>query len=279
MKRLLFLLLAFTFVKSFAQEAVVFKIQYLPSKSYKMSMDLDVESIMNFSGNQEKIDQIKASGTSLPITVLNLTQMATTTTTSPTNSKGLIPARIVFDKATSKNTINGKETSVDQPSLGLIVVGNYDVNKIIIDSLVSDRLDAASKDAMRTVIENMQASIKFPEKPMRVGDTFDQEVPMQIPIAGANPFNMTVKTAYILKSIGKEKANFDIRILVTLNMDDNNSEMAAEGAGDGLVEYDIRDMQISRTVSNMEMTLKMMIQDLQLEGKMKIKSTQEISVN
>ena len=104
MRKVLPLLFVLSFVQSFGQDAVTFKVQFLPAKTYKMDMAIRVESVLNFSGNQETIDKIKANGTTLPITILNLSECSTTTTTGAATAEGRFPAKIAFDKATSTST-------------------------------------------------------------------------------------------------------------------------------------------------------------------------------
>ena len=69
------------------------------------------------------------------------------------------------------------------------------------------------RNVLKTTLENVQQAIKFPEKPMKVGESFNSEIPMTIPMEGMNPISVKINMEYLLTEIKDGKAFFDIKQL------------------------------------------------------------------
>ncbi|HQQ97092.1 MAG TPA: hypothetical protein PLX35_07500 [Cyclobacteriaceae bacterium] len=273
MRNLLLLSLIIAALTSRGQDKVTFRTYFKPNKVYKTTMVTSSETEVDFTGNQEKIEKIKARGVKLPMIVSGSNEMTTTTTTGAYRDDKSFPARMVYGKVTASQVVNGRESNEEKPASGLIVEGFYNSdNKFRIDTLISDRMDESTKKVIKSTVENVQQLIRFPENPMQVGDTFEQNLPMQIPIAGLNPVKVLINTSYKLKEIQHGKATFDIIQTVTLDMSNGQANISASGEGTGISEFDMVNNAITRYESDLTMTMKMTVDDLIVSAKINSKS-------
>jgi len=280
MRYLLLLSLAIVTLTSCGQDKVTFKSYFRPNKEYKTTMTTSSETEVDFSGNQEKIEKIKANGTKLPMIVASSSEMTTTMTTGATTSDKSFPARMIYGKVTASKIVNGKETKEEKAMSGLIIEGFYtSENKLRIDTMISDKMDENTKRIIKSTLENVQQQIKFPDKPMQVGDSFDQILPMQIPVAGLNPVKVVITTNYKLKDISSGTARFDIVQTVTLDIENEQANVSATGEGIGISEFDIINNITTRYESDLTMIMKMTAEDLIISAKINSKSKQTVTVD
>jgi hypothetical protein len=280
MRNLLLLSLIIATLTSCGQDKVTFKTYFKPNKVYKTTMTTSSETEVDFTGNEEKIEKIKANGTKLPMIVAGSNEMTTTMTTGAMTADNSFPAKMTYGKVIANQIVNGKETKEEKSMSGLIIEGFYtQENKLRIDTMISDRMDENTKQLIKTTLENVQQQIKFPENPMQVGDSFDQRIPMQIPVAGLNPVKVVITTNYKLKNISNGKANFDIVQTVTLDMENEQTNVTASGEGSGISEFDIANNTTTRYESDLTMTMKLTADDLVISAKINSKSKQLVTVD
>ncbi|MFO0507261.1 MAG: hypothetical protein ACK5YS_00135 [bacterium] len=280
MRNLLLLNLIITALTSCGQDKVTFKSYFKPNKIYKTAMTTSSETEVDFTGNQEKIEKIKANGVKLPMIVSGSNEMTITTTTGAYKDDKSFPARMVYGKVTANQIVNGKESNEEKSASGLIIEGFYNSdNKFKIDTLISDKMDESTKKIIKSTLESVQQQIKFPANPMQVGDTFEQKLPMQIPIAGLNPVKVVINTIYKLNEIRNGKATFEIVQTVTLDMSNDQVNVSASGEGTGVSEFDIANNTTTRYESDLTMTMKMAADDLIISAKINSKSKQLVTVD
>jgi hypothetical protein len=243
-------------------------------------MTTSSETEVDFTGNEEKIKKIKANGIKLPMIVAGSSEMTTTMTTGAIKADHSFPAKMTYGKVIATQIVNGKETKEEKSMSGLIIEGFYtQENKLRIDTMISDRMDENTKRIIKSTLENVQQQIKFPEKPMQVGDSFDQKLPMQIPVAGLNQVNVVITTNYQLKDISNGKAKFDLVQTVTLDIENEQTNVSATGEGTGISEFDIVNNTTTRYESDLTMTMKMTADDLVISAKINSKSKQIVTVD
>lgn len=242
-----------------------------------MTTSSDTE--VDFTGNEETIEKIKANGIKLPMIVAGSSEMTTTMTTGALTADKDFPASITYGKVIASQIMNGKETKEENSMSGLIIEGFYtEENKLRIDTMISDRMHENTKQIIKSTLEDVQQQIKFPEQPLKVGDSFEQKIPMQIPLAGLNPVKVVVSTNYRLKDISDGKAKFDIFQTVTLDMEIEQANVSASGEGTGISEFDITNSTITRYESDLTMTMKMTADDLIMSARINSKSKQLVTV-
>ncbi len=279
MRNLLLLSLVIVTFTSCGQDKVTFKTYFKPDKIYKTIMTTSSETEVDFTGNQEKIERIKAKGTILPIVVIGASESVTITTTGALTADKTFPAKMTFEKVTSSQKQNDK-LKEDTSMTGLIIEGFYeDGNKLKIDTMISDTMDESTKSIIKSTLENAQQQILFPESPMKIGDTFDQEIPLQIPIGGQIPVKVVIVTNYKLTSIKDNKATFDIKQTVTLDISTEQNNVSASGTGTGVSEFDIANSTITKNETDLTMTMSLTENDLVITAKIKSKSKQLVTVD
>jgi hypothetical protein len=279
MRKLLLLSLVAVALLSCGQNKVTFKRYFKPDKVYRTTMTTSSETEVDFSGDQTRIQRIKDNGTKLPIIVIGTSESVTTTTTGAMTADKTFPARMVFEKVKTSQIQNDK-TKDDNSMTGLIIEGFYeDGTKLKIDTMISDTMDEATKSVIKSTLENVQQQISFPERPMKIGDTFVQKIPLQIPIGGQSPVKVVIVTNYKLTSIKNKNATFDIKQAVTLDISTEQNNVSATGTGTGVSEFDIVNSTITRYESDLAMRMSLTENNLVIAAKIKQKSKQLVTVD
>jgi hypothetical protein len=279
MRTILALTLLGFVLSSCGQDKVTFKRFFKPNKVYRATMTTSSETEVNFTGNQERIDKIKTNGTKLPIIISGSSESTTTTTTGTLTTEQTFPARMVFEKAVTTQKQNDKESKEDNSMSGLIIEGFYENgNRLKIDTMISATMDDDTKAMIKSTLEKVQEKITFPESPMKVGDTFKQEMPMQIPMAGLNPIQLIIITNYELTEIKNNKATFDFTQNVTLDISSKQSNVSATGEGKGISEFDITNNATTKYESDLTMIMTTTANDLVISAKINSKSKQVVTI-
>lgn len=279
MKYIFVLSLIIAALPSYGQNSVIFKSRFQPHKVYKATMTTSTAADMNFSGNEEEIKKIKDKGITLPLIASSLTEITATTTTGALTASKSVPVKITFGKVSMSQTKNGIEKKEEKPISGLIIEGYYTQdNKLQIASMLSNKMDESTKRFFKSITENLQQQVKYPEKPMQVGDSFDQKIPMQIPLSGINPINLVINTRYTLKEIRDNKARFNTVHTVSMNMKTKQINIFASGKGKGISEYDIANTITTHLETDISMTMKIKDGDLIITANINSKSMQTIRV-
>lgn len=228
------LLILFLSATGFAQNTpqIVFKYQYLPNKTYvtqsinSTTMNMDLEGVtpntMRFNTNMEMVANI---------------------TTGSANKNNDIPITMFYDKSIMSMEMNGKK--MEQPTSAL---ANLKMNGWVkggsllqIDSITGiPKKDETTKKTMLEMTNKLQHSIKFPERPIKIGDTFNIVMPFTMPMQNVGNMTMNMNTNYLVKEIKEGKAYLDIKQTIAMDLDMVKEQgMKATGNGAGTLIYDI----------------------------------------
>lgn len=277
-KKLTFILLILISITSCAQESVVFKTKFKPNKKYKTQLKTTSHTEIEFIADKEIIDRIKNQGVELPIITNSETSMATEIITQNLDRNGDFPALIEYGKMISQTTISGITTTEEKPYSGMKILGKYDVeNKFKVDTIIEDEISQQMRSALKTTLESVQQKIKFPEKPMKVGDKFNSEIPMSIPIEGMNPIFVKIDMEYLLTEITNGKALFDIKQTVGLDMSQQQLNVVASGTGTGTSEFNLKENYLTKYKSELPMNMTIKVNE-KMTMKMKMTTTSEHNV-
>ena len=151
-------------------------------------------------------------------------------------------------------------------------------NKFKVDTLISNKIDANLKNTLKMSIENAQDKISFPDKPMKIGDDFDQKMPMNIPIAGLNPIKVIINTNYKLTKIKNNIAYFDLKRTIKLEVENKQFEVEASGGGKGISEFDIENMYLTKEESDLEILLTINVKDMIVKTDIKSTTSQNVKI-
>ena len=259
-KKLIFSLLITSSLTSCAQESVILKPEFKANTKYRTDMKMNMTSEVEFAGNEAMMEMLKKNGSQMPMLTTNETTMSSVATTNKADKNGNIPVTMVFEKMSSKMIVQGNTINNENPYEGMRILGKYDNDqKFILDSIVGGNVTEELKKTMTTMSELMQKVIKFPEKPMKVGETFRSEAPLSLPFPGTTAMSAKIGTNYLLTEIKGNKAYFDVKQTILMNMNNKQSEMVANGTGTGKMVFDTKDHFITSYKAQlpMEMTTKM----------------------
>ncbi|PQB05784.1 hypothetical protein BST85_13430 [Aureitalea marina] len=262
-------------MNSYTQESVVFETKFKPNKKYLTQLKSTSYAEIQFIADQEILDRFKSQGIELPMITESETNLATDIITQNLDENGEFPATMEYGKMTSKTTIAGKSTSEEKPYSGMKIIGKYDVdNKFKIDTIISSTVTQQMRTMLRSTLESVQPTINFPEKPMKVGDKFNKEIPMSIPMEGMSPISVIINMEYLLKEIKDGKAFFDIKQNVGLDMSQEQFNVEANGTGSGTSEFDIKENHITKYNSELPMNVTIKVNE-KMTMKMKMTTTSE----
>lgn len=277
-KKLTFTLLILISITSCAQESITFKTKFKPNKKYKTQLKTTSYTEIQFEADKEIIDRIKSQGIELPMITESETNMSTDIITDKLDKNGEFPATMNYGKMISKTIINGQATTEEKPYSGMKILGKYDSeNKFKVDTIIGENVSQQMRKVLITTLESVQQTIKFPERPMKVGDKFNSEIPMSIPMEGMNPISVKIDMEYFLTEIKDGKAFFDIKQTVGLDMSQEQLNVVASGTGTGTSEFDINESYLTKYTSELPMDMTIKVNE-KMTMKMKMTTTSEQNV-
>lgn len=234
-KILLTLLLALPFLNYAQSDKVLdFKIAYAPEMSYHQIVEQSSETELHYIASPEILERLKNQGVANPTLGKTLTLMESVFKTGKPAKDGYFPVTIKFLKSTNSDN----KTIIPD---GTLIYGKAsDSTMPTLDSIVSKDLDAEFKSTLLQTMQSMFSQIALPEKKLKIGESFIQETPLSIPIAGT-AIDMKITTTYKLISMTNQIANFDIAQQYTMNLliSEGQYNVTADGAGNGKLIYDI----------------------------------------
>jgi hypothetical protein len=154
-----------------------------------------------------------------------------------------------YDKLVTEVTFNGQHTQQQSPLTGKSLYGKFTDGKIRLDSVAGIIKSDTVLNAVTQMINGIFNEYKFPDKDLKIGESFTQSIPLTIPIPGSNTMHADMKITYTLLSIANGKATFRLAESVVYNMMISNRTMRAGGLGTGTMIYDI-DKQFATSYTN-----------------------------
>jgi len=283
-KTILVLTLLCAFTLSKAQQSFLFKIKYLPGCLYESTVTTGMNMEMNVSGDSTVMASIKAKGTKLPIIVNSESSTEFDAKTGAVRADNLFPIAIRFKNRTEKKTVNGVVSNESSnPLVGQTIFGHYSTGgKIQVDSISGKTLNDEVKEALATMIGNLLNEMHFPESPMKIGETFTQEVPFNLPLAGTS-MEATIKIIYKLTSVDKNLAYFDLDESMNIDMSTEKNSVTINvkgaGKGSGKLIYDINNNYAPTRSAGLKMNYQMEMGKLNMTGSAQILSTTETKMS
>lgn len=241
MKKLLLLPVLFLVFKLQAQPGTVFKINYLPNKAYSAVVTIKLNGNLNFSGDEQTMQKLKDHGISGPVTVIYTIKMTGDDRTGTPDANAVFPLVMAWQTSDISENINGNERSLPQLKKTFTIYNHIMPDgKIIADSVVGEKIEDKSKAALSRMDNAFQNQVKFPNKPLKVSDTFTRDLSIQI-LLGANNIPATAKTTYTLTSIAGGYAYFDMAQNIYAASPDERGAAKVTGTGTGKVVYSMND--------------------------------------
>ncbi|HTE01682.1 MAG TPA: hypothetical protein VK668_20480 [Mucilaginibacter sp.] len=283
MKKIYTLALLCLFVSQLrAQQGVIFKIKYMPQKTYQSSVGVGAKLNINLSGDPKFIDMLKSQGITPPVIASLNMGLGGTMKTGSLNADNTFPLAIDYKISNLAVEANGKQVpipaNVTEKSIKVMAHVNAD-GKIKIDSAEGRKVNDTTERKMQQMMDMMQKQIKFPDKPMKPGDSFTQDTPMNIPVGKENNVKIEGGLTYKLISIADGKAYFDMIPSFSMNLTIKNTTITMTGMGTGKMVYSIKDnFPLSKDVK-FTMKIKVVSPKVNVDGTADVTSTYSATIN
>jgi hypothetical protein len=241
MKKLIFLFLIALAVNAQAQKAIVFKMKYLPNHSYAMATGMTMKFDVNLSGNEDIIEKLKTQGITQPMKATMVMSLSGNTKTGQAAADEVFPMTVTYKLDSMSVKIADKDIPMPAKlNTSTTIYGHAGKDgRLKADSVSGNGMKDTSEKKVTQMMNSIQNKIKFPEKPLRVGDTFTQEMPISIPMAEGDG-NTNIKATYKLVSIDKGLANFDVVQNADIQLNVKGVTLKITGTGTGKLVYSIK---------------------------------------
>lgn len=262
MKKIILLLSILQYTFTFAQKELNFKIHYNPETNYYQTVQQTSEMSMKYITSEEILQKLKEKGVQNPTITSSNSKIEMVLKTGKLSNAKNFPITMEFINTTSND---GKKSIPD----GTLIYGVGTIDDLPrLDSIDSKNLDENYKKTLLQTLQSTFSQLSFPEKKMKIGDSFSQKTPLTMPIADVS-IKMLITTTYKLLSITNNKANLDVDLIFTLDSNITKYNIKATGQGKGIIVYDLNTQFISKyeTETLMEMFLKADKFDLELNAK------------
>lgn len=283
MKKLLLpVVLCLLFTQLRAQDGVVFKIKYLPNHTYQTVISVGMKLNATLSGDQQLIDKLKSQGITQPVLANLGMAMSGTMKTGAVGADNSFPIDMDY-KIDSLNVFaNGKQAPIPQNITGkdFKAVGHISQGwQIQLDSVAGKKVADSAEKKMKQMMDIVQKQIKFPDAPLKPGDTFKQGSPMNIPINANKNIQIDAGVVYKLVSISDGKAYFDLTPNFSMDFKIKNTSISVIGTGAGKMIYSIKDNFPLSKVSNFNMKIKVTSDKLNVDGTAAITTSYNCIIN
>jgi len=282
MKKALLAGIACLFAQSlFAQQSLKFSVKYLPMESYATTYKMDMDMNMNI-GDETVAKALKDAGQpSSMLMKMNMT-MAIDMATQALNARKEVPFTATYTDFAMNGSMNGQALPLGETSLnGFGFLGHYsnETKKLVVDGIKGDTTNVAARASAQAQLSQIFNQYSFPDATLKIGDTFEQNVPMSVPV-GAGSTEVMTKIKYTLKEIKTSEAIFDMDQVLDMTMDlpQGAGKMDMKGSGKGTMVYDIAAMFPVRSAIDMNFTFKMNSGGTPISGDMKGVSVTDVKV-
>jgi len=279
MKKVLFIPLLLLAGIQLKAQSVMFNLTYQPTTTYTINKDMKMGMSMTMPVVVPGMGDGKGIATDMSMTSV------ATVTTAARNPDKMIPIKFVSKIASIKTTMNGQEIPAGDAAAGATTVLYGKIspeNKLLIDSTTGKKMDDSVRKAMLKLVESAQNGLKFPDQPMKPGDTFTQELPFSVPMPGIAGSSVTVKMTYKLVSITGNTAAFDFIETLGVNLNpaaqNQNVGMTMSGTGSGSISYDISKQFYTTMTNNLDLTFSINVNGMDMKSKCAIVSIDKVDI-
>jgi len=281
MKKLLYLPLVFLALQLQAQQNVVFKIKYLPNHVYAGAITMGFDIKANLSGDTATLKKMAAQGITQPLALSMNMKMEGATKTDAPGTNGNFPIKIgyKFDNLSLELNGNAVPMPTDKLGEGVNIYGHVSADgKISADSIGGKKIADTSDEKVAKLMNAIQKQINFPPHPMKIGETFTQDMPLNIPMAGNN-ININSKVVYTLVSIADGNANFDVQQSMDMSVPIAGASINLKGTGAGKLVYSIKDSFATDYNTTVDMKITGQVKTLKIDATAQMKMEYKYTVN
>lgn len=267
-KTLLFFLLTLIITSCRSQETIDFKVGYLPNFNYTLFQKNISENNIKYNGSEDFLQRLENNEIENPTITKDTSLLKSISKTGRLDGNNF---PIDIELLESNNPILNPGTKFYGKSID-------GVTKI--DSIYSTTMTEEKKRTLLPAMESMMNQIKYPNKKMKVGESFEQNNPMTMPI-GDVTIVIEINSIYTLNRISNGIGYFNLDQVYKIKSATKDYEMKLDGTGKGQVEYDIKKQFFTKYYSEMEMNLTTNLEEfgIELQTKTITEQTTEIKAS
>lgn len=251
-KAILLILYTISITSCMSQEEIDFKVGYLPNYSYTLTQKQISENNVKYSASDEILQYLEDNGIENPTISKDISHLKSISKTGKLEGNEF-PINVELLESTNPTLTGGTKF------FGKSVAG-----KTKIDSISSSTMTEEKKRTMLPVMEAMMNQIQYPNRRIKVGESFEQKNPMSIPIADVT-IELEINSIYTLRKVENGIGYFDIDQVYILKSATKDYEMELDGTGKGQIDYDIEKQFFTKFNLEMEMNLKTELQAFSIE--------------
>ncbi|WET03796.1 hypothetical protein [Flavobacterium sp. YJ01] len=276
MKKLFVLLFISATIFNYGQSNQIldFKAGYSPQTIYNQTTINSSDYEVTYSGSDVFLETLKKNQVPNPTAIKSIMTIDIVSKTGKTDKDGTFPITIEYLKA-----VDGNGRTII-PSGTLLYGKTSETTLPKMDSIVAKDMEESLKNVVFQTVQSTFSQLVMPQKKLKIGESFIQESPLTLPIAGIN-IEMVITTVYKLKRMDSKSAFFDISQTYTMKMSDTRFDTSGSGIGSGDLIYDIPNHFMAENNLKMDFNLDLKHTDfsMQLKSKSDFKQTSKISKN
>jgi len=267
MKKIIYLSLLLFVFKAEAQQSITFTYKYLPNHNYDGTVSMDMNCNVTLKGDTQTTNKLKSQGITQPIALNVGMKMIGDVKTGAPDGNNIFPLTMNYKIDQMSINISGK--AIPMPATmnsDIKIYGHVGTDgKLKADSVNANKLKDTSEKKISQMMNAFQNMIKFPDHPLHIGDTFTQDMPFNIPMAGNN-MATNAKVVYKLVSIADGNAYFDITQSMDMTIPIKDQSITLKGAGTGKLVYNLKNSFPTDFISNINLEFNGKINTLEING-------------
>jgi len=262
------LILILTSCSNKTSQTIDFKVGYSPNKEYRLSQTQTSENNVKYNGSDEILSNLKNNGVANP-TITNTTSIMKSISKTGELDGNQFPLDIEVLESSNK-TLNK----------GMRMHGKSMDGITKIDSITNSPMTEKKKIELLTSMETSLNNIKYPERKISIGESFEQTSITSMPIADVT-IELEIKSIYTLNKIENGVGYFDLNQIYEIKSATKDYVMSLDGTGQGKINYDIEQQFFTKYYSEMEMNLKTELElfNIEIQTKSVTNQTTEIKAS
>jgi len=265
-----------------AQKAVLFKVKYLPNHNYQSTINVDMKVNATVTGDQQVLDKLKEQGITQPVNANLSLAFGGLMKTGALAADKSIPVNMDYKINNISVTANGNQVPIPPKATekDIKLVGHISQDwKITLDSANGKAVADTAQQKVQQMMNMLQNQIKFPDKPLKPGDSFTQGGPINIPVKDSSNVKINAGVTYKLIRIADGKAYFDLIPNFSLNVQVKNLSVDMSGTGTGTMVYSIKDNFPLSKEGNITMKVKVTSPKVNVDGTAVVTSKYDCVIN
>lgn len=265
----------FAFANLNAQKGIQLEHRHLAETTYLTSMKMDVEMSMLVPELPDVKDIPDEMGDTMVMTMLM--DMDIRNAFGSENENGRMEFLMEYDSMNTTMYMNGEEqkfpNATNDQLRDMKIQGSVVGSEMYIDSVSGVAIDSATAAALKGNLQGMQVLIKFPDHPLKVGDTFEQTNEIVTNAGAAGQVTALVHQTYRLERYDDEFAYLSMQeVYEFLKSTNDMATVKGNGTGQGEVKFSRADKTVVEydNTSMMELEMEVMGTAMLMTSKNKV---------